>query len=74
MELAREHKATSVAFPAISTGVYRYPTESAARIAVRTVADHLEHSGVSVVHFVCFNPETLAIYTRLLYPPLRKLS
>jgi hypothetical protein len=26
------------------------------------------------VHFVCFNPETLAIYTRLLYPPLRKLS
>ena len=74
LALAREHKATSVAFPAISTGVYRFPAESAARIAVRTVADQLERSGVSVVHFVCFNPETLAIYTRLLYPPLRKLS
>lgn len=74
MELAREHEVTSIAFPAISTGVYRFPIESAAKIAVRTVADHLEHSGVSVVHFVCFNPETLAIYTRLLYPPSRKSS
>jgi O-acetyl-ADP-ribose deacetylase (regulator of RNase III) len=74
MELAREHNVTSMAFPAISTGVYRFPAESAAKIAVRTVAEHLESSGVSMVHFVCFNPETLAIYTRLLYQPSRKLS
>jgi O-acetyl-ADP-ribose deacetylase (regulator of RNase III) len=66
MELAREHKASSIAFPAISTGVYRFPPEPAARIAIRTVTEHAESSGVSVVHFVCFNAETLAIYIRLL--------
>ena len=66
MELAREHRATSIAFPAISTGVYRFPQEAAARIAVRTVAEHAEGSEVSIVHFVCFNSETLAIYERLL--------
>jgi O-acetyl-ADP-ribose deacetylase (regulator of RNase III) len=66
MELAREHKVSSIAFPAISTGVYRFPPEAAARIAIRTVAEYAESSGVSVVHFVCFNAETLAIYTRLL--------
>lgn len=66
MELAREHNVSSIAFPAISTGVYRFPPEPAAQIAIYTVAQHLESSGVSVVHFVCFNRETLAIYTRLL--------
>jgi O-acetyl-ADP-ribose deacetylase (regulator of RNase III) len=66
MELAREHKATRIAFPAISTGVYRFPQEPAARIAIRTVEEHAESSGVSIVHFVCFNSETLAIYERLL--------
>jgi O-acetyl-ADP-ribose deacetylase len=66
MELAREHKVSSIAFPAISTGVYRFPPEAAARIAIRTVAELAESSGVSVIHFVCFNAETLAIYTRLL--------
>jgi O-acetyl-ADP-ribose deacetylase len=66
MELAREHKVSSIAFPAISTGVYRFPPEAAARIAIRTVEEYAESSGVSVAHFVCFNAETLAIYTRLL--------
>jgi O-acetyl-ADP-ribose deacetylase (regulator of RNase III) len=65
MELAREHKATSVAFPAISTGVYRYPTESAARIAVRTVADHLEHSW----SFRCALRLLQSRDSRDLYPP-----
>jgi O-acetyl-ADP-ribose deacetylase (regulator of RNase III) len=36
MELARQHGVRSIAFPAISTGVYRFPLERAARIAVRT--------------------------------------
>lgn len=66
MELAREYKASSIAFPAISTGVYRFPAEAAARIALRSVAEHAESSGVTIVHFVCFDAETLAIYARLL--------
>jgi O-acetyl-ADP-ribose deacetylase (regulator of RNase III) len=65
MELAREKSVSSIAFPAISTGVYRFPIERAARIAIDTVSAHLEMSGISTVHFVCFNAETLAVYFRL---------
>jgi O-acetyl-ADP-ribose deacetylase (regulator of RNase III) len=66
LELAHEHQVRSIAFPAISTGVYRFPQERAARIAVDTIAKHAQASGVETVQFVCFNRETLDIYTRLL--------
>ena len=66
LELAREHNVASIAFPAISTGVYRFPSERAAEIAIRTVKEHLDQSGVSTVQFVCFNSATLEIYLRLL--------
>jgi O-acetyl-ADP-ribose deacetylase len=66
LQLAGEHRAKSIAFPAISTGVYGFPARRAAEIALQTVKDHLEKSGVDVVQFVCFNQETLAIYTELL--------
>ncbi len=66
MELARQHQARSIAFPAISTGAYRFPLERAARIAVQTVKDYVEKSGVSEVHFVCFDAATLSIYRQLL--------
>lgn len=66
MELAREHKVKSIAFPAISTGVYRFPPERAAGIAIRTVKAHLAGSGVERVYFACFDAETLKIYDRLL--------
>jgi O-acetyl-ADP-ribose deacetylase (regulator of RNase III) len=66
LELAREHNARSIAFPAISTGVYGYPPEPAAKIAIQTVRAHLEDSGVEVVQFACFNAETRQIYERLL--------
>lgn len=66
MELARQHQARSISFPAISTGVYRFPLERAARIAVKTVKAHLDESGVSEVYFVCFGAETLSIYEQLL--------
>jgi len=68
LELAHDHFAASIAFPAISTGVYGYPREGAAQIAVRTVQENIEASGVSVVRFVCFDTETLKIYLRLLQP------
>jgi len=65
MELAREHQVQSIAFPAISTGVYRFPSERAAQIAIKIVKAHLPDSDVAGVHFVCFNSETFSIYQRL---------
>ena len=66
LELAREHGAKSIAFPAISTGVYSFPLERAAKIALRTVREHVDASGVEEVRFVCFNEETRRIYEGLL--------
>ena len=66
LELAREHGAHSIAFPAISTGIYGFPARRAAEIALKTVREHMEASGVERVEFFCFNDETLEIYERLL--------
>ena len=59
LDLAGAHRLTSVAFPAISTGVYRFPPERAARIAVGTVASELAASprGIKRVVFCCFAQE-----------------
>ena len=66
LELAAEHKVRSIAFPAISTGIYRFPPERAARIAIDTVRAHVASSGVDLVDFVCFNQKTLRIYEHAL--------
>lgn len=60
---AGEVGARSVAFSAISTGVYGYPPEAAARIAVDTVVT--TPTSVATVLFVCFNEATRAIYDEL---------
>ena len=60
--LARDHALRSIAFPAISTGIYGFPAERAARIAVDTVKAHVDESGVEVVNFVCFDDRPLRIY------------
>ncbi len=69
LELARDHKVRSIAFPAISTGIYSFPAERAANIAIQTVRADLEGSGVEQVQFVCFNDETFRIYERSLSIP-----
>jgi len=66
LELAKQHQARSIAFPAISTGVYHFPPKRAAHIAIDTVRERVQGSGVEVVRFVCFNQETLAIYEQFL--------
>jgi O-acetyl-ADP-ribose deacetylase len=59
IELCREHRLTSVAFPAISTGIYRFPAERAAGIAVATVVDALAAaSDVTRVIFCCFSQDS----------------
>ncbi len=64
LELAREHGVHSIAFPAISAGVYGYPMESAAEIAVYTVRKWLqEHPGYDMsVIFSCYSQSALDIY------------
>lgn len=63
LRLAGERGLRSVAFPAISTGIYGYPLGEATEVAVRTVRAALEEgSGVAEVTFACFGEEALAAY------------
>lgn len=63
IEVAAGLGARSVAFPAISTGVYGFPKERAARIALRTTREAAEaHPGVDLVRFVLFGPDDLALW------------
>ena len=62
--MADEIGARSVAFPAISTGIYGYPSESAAEVAVTTVA--AADTDVLLVRFIAFDDATLAHFARLL--------
>jgi len=56
-----------VAFPCISTGVYGFPKEAAARIAVETVTRSLlDHSGIMDVIFCCFSDTDLHLYRAVL--------
>jgi O-acetyl-ADP-ribose deacetylase len=65
LALAAEHRFTTVAFPAISTGIFGYPLEAAANIAIATVRDHTA-AAPREVRFVCFDPEMERLYARLL--------
>ncbi len=51
LQLARDHGLTSIAFPAISTGVYGFPPDRAARIAITTVAEHGDDLDVTLVAY-----------------------
>ena len=64
LEVADELGARTVAFPAISTGIYGYPAEEAAAVAVGTLRS--AHTDVEVVTLVAFDDRTLALYRRLL--------
>jgi O-acetyl-ADP-ribose deacetylase (regulator of RNase III) len=59
LKLASAKKLKSIAFPAISTGVYGYPVNEAAYIALKTVIDYLkEHGDIELVRFVLFGRKT----------------
>ena len=65
--LAEAHGCGSIAFPAISCGVYGYPVEAATAIAVREVREHLALGhGVQHVIFACFGAPILAAYRHAL--------
>ncbi|MFH1301884.1 MAG: O-acetyl-ADP-ribose deacetylase [Planctomycetota bacterium] len=67
LTLAEKHQCKTLAFPSISTGVYRYPVDLAAEVALRTVAVKLESSDqLELVRFVLFDQGTFGCYARIL--------
>ena len=66
LKIALEHNIRSVAFPSISTGVYSYPLEEAAQIAVRTVNEFIEtHPGeLDLVEWVLFDRKSYEVYSK----------
>lgn len=68
LALARGHKLGSIAFPAISTGVYRFPADRAARIAVSTVvAEAAANRAVGRVIYCCFSEESAERHTAVFF-------
>jgi O-acetyl-ADP-ribose deacetylase (regulator of RNase III) len=66
LKLARENGVKTIAFPNISTGVYRFPKQRAAEIAVASVDNFLiENHQIEEVIFICFDDENLGIYQKL---------
>jgi O-acetyl-ADP-ribose deacetylase (regulator of RNase III) len=66
LELARDNGCSSIAFPAISTGIYGYPLDAATRIAFDTViAARPSLGSLELVRFVCFDAATADVYRRV---------
>lgn len=63
LQLAEQNQCETVAFPSISTGVYSYPLDAAAQVALTTIKEFLQTSkSVQTVFMVCFDSQTLAAY------------
>ena len=72
LRLATEYEIKSIAFPNISTGVYGFPKQRAAEIAIAAVKEFLNLTTlIKEVYFVCFDEENYEIYQSLL-PPVPK--
>ena len=67
LKLAAEHDVRTIAFPNISTGVYHFPKDKAAKIATEAVQNFLasEHA-IEKVYFACFDEENFLLYQSLL--------
>ncbi len=67
MNLARQYQVKTIAFPAISCGVYHFPLERAARIAISSLLDCLkENPGIEKVYLVCFDRHVYQTYQQIL--------
>lgn len=73
LELAQEHGLRTIAFPCISTGIFGYPAEAAAAVAIQTAQNFLAETGAKLeITFCCFSDADLAIYEHLLAPSTRE--
>jgi O-acetyl-ADP-ribose deacetylase (regulator of RNase III) len=69
LKLALDNHIRSISFPNISTGIYKFPKEKAAKIAIQTISDFLtKPDKIEKVIFVCFDEENYKIYFELLKP------
>lgn len=67
LKLAEKHNCQTIAFPNISTGVYRFPKKKAAEIATQTAYNFLKQKATPAqVIFACFDDENFSLYTKLL--------
>lgn len=67
LELSQKFRCKTIAFPNISTGVYCFPKEKAAEIAVNEVTSFLDkHPFIEKVYFICFDSDNLNIYQNIL--------
>ncbi|WP_455143028.1 O-acetyl-ADP-ribose deacetylase [Candidatus Hodarchaeum mangrovi] len=64
--LAEEYSVSSIAFPSISTGIYGYPIEYAAEVAIKTVLEVLSQTNIKRIHFVLFSDSDYYIYKQKL--------
>jgi len=64
LKLAKEHGIQTIAFPAISCGVYGYPIEKAVSIAISEVLKNYEDDSIETVYFVCFDEQLFEAYNR----------
>ena len=65
--LAAENNIRTIAFPNISTGIYHFPKDKAAAIAVGAVKEFLENNTfITEVVFICFDEENMLLYKKLL--------
>ncbi|WP_282087511.1 O-acetyl-ADP-ribose deacetylase [Aquimarina algiphila] len=66
MQLALNNGVTTIAFPNISTGIYRFPKEIAAEIAINAIQQFVTQETIKEVYFVCFDIENFELYTNQL--------
>ncbi|MFB9841068.1 O-acetyl-ADP-ribose deacetylase [Mucilaginibacter ginsenosidivorans] len=67
LKLAVENQVETIAFPNISTGIYHFPKDIAAEIAIKTIKEIIsKHQQIRQVIFVCFDDENYSIYEQLL--------
>lgn len=67
LNVAVEHGCRSIAFPNISTGIYGFPKEEAAKIAIDTVVEFIERNdSLNEIYFVCFDEENHSLYNKIL--------
>jgi len=67
LQLAVDNSIQTIAFPNISTGIYHFPKDKAAKIAVETVTGFLrQNDSIAEVNFVCFDDENYELYDQLL--------
>ena len=67
LKLAVEYKCRTIAFPNISTGIYHFPKKEAAKIALETVSEFLDHtSEIDKVIFVCFDSQNYELMQQLI--------